>query len=175
MMDRLWKDQHEAVGEASDLQDGGEPAGASHEKLAGPLPALQQPFEATPMHRPPGSSLAGRPMHGSSLARPAQLPQPPYSQYTPPLFHAPGPNSDDAAASWRNGLPPSAPSWQPGHSGYPPPPLPMIRSMHVTVPAGVGPGMFITVNIPGRGPASVQAAHRAPRSWQQARRPERAP
>jgi len=175
MMDRLWKDQHEAVGEASDLQDGGEPAGASHEKLAGPLPALQQPFEATPMHRPPGSSLTGRPMHGSSLARPAQLPQPPYSQYTPPLFHAPGPNSDDAAASWRNGLPPSAPSWQPGHSGYPPPPLPMIRSMHVTVPAGVGPGMFITVNIPGRGPASVQAAHRAPRSWQQARRPERAP
>ena len=32
MGDRLWKDQHEAVGEAPDLQDGGEPAGASHEK-----------------------------------------------------------------------------------------------------------------------------------------------
>jgi len=175
-----WRGLQGAVDERRDPKAAVAPGGIpSHLKLAEPFSAFQQPLEAAPTHRPPGSNLGGhmRPgqldRYGANPPGPAfQFPQPGrYPQEHPPPvhpqleFHPSAANSNiggyggggaypNAAVPWRDAAPgPSYPSWQRPVALAPP--ASSVKSMHVTVPEGVAAGMHMTVNIPGRGPTSV--------------------
>ncbi|KAJ1492622.1 hypothetical protein T484DRAFT_1880638 [Baffinella frigidus] len=148
----------------------------SHLKLAEPLSALQQPLEAAPTHRPPGSNPGGhiRPGYPAGPGGPFQFPQPgqyPQDHHSPfrqqPTFHPSAANRNiggyggggahpHAPVPGHPGLePPSYPVWEQPVVPPPAPSVPSVKSMHVTVPDGVAAGMYMTVNIPGRGATSV--------------------
>jgi len=172
-----WRGLQGAADERRDPDAAVAPGGIpSHLKLTEPFSAFQQPLEAAPTHRPPGSNLGGHMRPGQPdryganppgpFSQPGQYPQ----EHPPPFRPQPGfqrsaANSNiggyggggaypNAAVPWRDAAPgPSYPSWQ--RPVVPAPPASSVKSMHVTVPEGVAAGMHMTVNIPGRGPTSV--------------------